>query len=232
MGNNELLHWGILGMKWGRRRFQNKDGSLTPEGRKRYADDENEETEEERAKREAAEKAYREEVKKRVIKSGDLDRIDQWKSEMTNQELREALDRVDLHKRLYADDPNTKSAFDKGMDAVDKIGKVKNAADTLVNVYNLVAKINNSFNKKFQLIKIDDSTREVVDSFKEKLINTASAKEVMENIDKLNASEISTAKKRLNNIDNISKMAAGQTVADDDTDNDDNDSEKDKTTKK
>ena len=33
---NELTHHGIKGMKWGIRRFQNKDGSLTPAGRKRY----------------------------------------------------------------------------------------------------------------------------------------------------------------------------------------------------
>lgn len=35
MGNT-LQHHGIKGMKWGIRRYQNKDGSLTPEGRKRY----------------------------------------------------------------------------------------------------------------------------------------------------------------------------------------------------
>lgn len=32
----ELKHWGVKGMKWGVRRYQNKDGSLTPAGQKRY----------------------------------------------------------------------------------------------------------------------------------------------------------------------------------------------------
>lgn len=33
--NDKLQHHGIKGQKWGIRRFQNKDGSLTPAGRKR-----------------------------------------------------------------------------------------------------------------------------------------------------------------------------------------------------
>jgi len=36
---NQLSHHGILGMKWGVRRYQNKDGSLTSAGRKRYDTD-------------------------------------------------------------------------------------------------------------------------------------------------------------------------------------------------
>ena len=32
----ELYHHGILGQKWGVRRYQNKDGSLTSSGKKRY----------------------------------------------------------------------------------------------------------------------------------------------------------------------------------------------------
>lgn len=35
--SNELYHYGIKGMKWGIRRYQNKDGSLTNAGKKRLA---------------------------------------------------------------------------------------------------------------------------------------------------------------------------------------------------
>lgn len=35
--NTELYHHGVKGQKWGLRRYQNKDGSLTPAGRRRVA---------------------------------------------------------------------------------------------------------------------------------------------------------------------------------------------------
>lgn len=39
MDDFELMHHGIKGMKWGVRRYQNKDGSLTNAGKKRYSED-------------------------------------------------------------------------------------------------------------------------------------------------------------------------------------------------
>ena len=52
----ELYHHGILGQKWGVRRYQNKDGSLTPEGIKRYQKFDS--------------KAYKEELHKQAAKRG------------------------------------------------------------------------------------------------------------------------------------------------------------------
>ena len=36
--NEYLAHYGILGQKWGVRRYQNEDGSLTEAGKKRFKD--------------------------------------------------------------------------------------------------------------------------------------------------------------------------------------------------
>jgi hypothetical protein len=206
MENNKLLHWGIKDMRWGIRRWQNKDGSLTPAGRKRYADDAVDS--EERKAREELEKQVREEGKKRALKSGDLDQIAKYRGDMTNDELRKALERVDLEKRLSdAYSTGRKSGFDKTMSVVDKIDKARGAADKLVGVYNLAAKINNSFNKKFQMKEIDGKVVSEVDAYKNELLNTGTVQEVIKNIKLFNAQEIQTAKQRFENEEAIRKRA-------------------------
>lgn len=85
---NELYHWGIKGMKWGVRRYQNADGSLTPAGQRRLAKRENK-----RADR-AKKKEMRNDLRnRRVLSDAELDqRIRRIKKEkelrqLTNEEI-------------------------------------------------------------------------------------------------------------------------------------------------
>lgn len=72
--SGNLCHWGIKGMKWGRRLYQNKDGSLTPLGKKRYA------------KEEADLKAREKLVKNREREAAKRAKLDAKKAELDARE--------------------------------------------------------------------------------------------------------------------------------------------------
>ena len=78
----KLEHHGIKGMRWGVRRFQNKDGSLTPAGKKRYGGA-------------GAERDSTRETTKPSSGSSGTKKL----SEMTDEELRSRLARLDMEKR-------------------------------------------------------------------------------------------------------------------------------------
>lgn len=110
MIENELTHWGILGMKWGIRRYQNPDGSLTEAGKKRYAKME----------------------KKRG--SDDYERVKELKKKKTKDLTNEELEAIVTRKRLEDElkskkmDPETKrmilSACGTTLKTAVKIGAV------------------------------------------------------------------------------------------------------------
>lgn len=70
--DDELYHWGIKGQRWGERRFQNEDGSWTPEGRERYGKGDGERVKIERAKATYNTQKYKADLKFKAQKEKDI----------------------------------------------------------------------------------------------------------------------------------------------------------------
>lgn len=70
--DDELCHWGIKGQRWGERRFQNEDGSWTPEGRERYGKGDGERVKIERAKATYNTQKYKADLKSKAQKEKDI----------------------------------------------------------------------------------------------------------------------------------------------------------------
>lgn len=147
--NGQLMHWGVPGMKWGIRRYQNKDGTLTPAGKKRY--------DKEMAKAKAEQKIVKNrertqakvdklnalradtEARKKALDGKDDERSlkDSLKSkhqaqkakkktikEMTDEELQAKIDRMNLEKRykdLMKEQHPDKQKSSKGKAFAEKI---------------------------------------------------------------------------------------------------------------
>lgn len=100
--SDELCHWGIKGMKWGQRRYQNKDGSLTPAGLKRYRklDAQSKDIE---AKKNALVGSGKPKASSEPETSEDYAKAHSGKSvkSMTNEELQEINQRLQKEKFYY-----------------------------------------------------------------------------------------------------------------------------------
>lgn len=152
MENTELIHWGIKDMHWGIRRYQNKDGSLTPAGRKRYSKS-NRNSE---ADTEINKESY-EEGKARALKSGSATDVLKYKGDLSSKELEDALQRIRKENELKKiSDEEIAAGKDKADRIFNKMGKVTDYAVTAAKTWNMAANIVNAFgNVPVQLPKVD-----------------------------------------------------------------------------
>lgn len=101
MSSNELTHHGIKGMRWGVRRYQNKDGSLTKAGRKKMA---------------KLDKEYSKLIgQKRTTENPSNSSLPIKKkklSDMTDDEIRSRINRINL-ERDYLDLINNQDSINK-----------------------------------------------------------------------------------------------------------------------
>lgn len=124
----ELKHYGIKGMKWGVRRFQNSDGSLTSEGRKRYNGNDLKEAQ----KKVDKGKAMVDGVKKTRVKAAEKQHEKKIKddlSKMSDQELRGIVNRLNMEER-YTQVMKSRGV-EAGKNRVDKILEYAGTALTI-----------------------------------------------------------------------------------------------------
>lgn len=96
METYEIVHSGVKGMRWGVRRYQNKDGSLTAAGRKRYGS-----SKEEAMKARAKAKAKAEKANAKAAKKAEKDGkklMRKSAKDMTDEELNKAINRARLEQ--------------------------------------------------------------------------------------------------------------------------------------
>ena len=122
---NELYHHGVKGQKWGVRRYQYEDGSLTPGGKKRYAKDQY---------RQATKSYMRREINKEQYSQAKKDyktEKQQYKKTL-NKEFNDIVESErSKRKMMYRDyvyKNAAKKVVDEGMDRKTALSKAKTQA--------------------------------------------------------------------------------------------------------
>ena len=196
----ELYHSGIKGMKWGIRRYQNPDGSLTPAGRQRYLKNPRwrkkylaYKAKEALEKKRAAE--TKEERHKRLLESTDANELYKYKNELTTGELKERIERIRTEQdlaRYVTKEPTrmekAKAVFDKVADAGDKAVKFANtpAGKEMIKTLKRQMGISDSaktVNYDRELKRLAEMTNEEVQSLTQRARNEQNLRRI---IDELN----------------------------------------------
>lgn len=142
--DTELAHYGILGMKWGIRRYQNEDGTLTEAGKKRL--NKRQKKIEDRVARKGAKEARkeikrkkREEFKQKLFEKRkekimqDPAKLEKYQKMFTTEELKQARDRIQVMKDINNVKAEKIANGKRIVDNVLKYGDTVNNAITFLN---------------------------------------------------------------------------------------------------
>ena len=122
----ELFHHGTKGMRWGIRRYQNPDGSLTPEGRKRYMNNPRWRAKYLKIKKKQQDEAARtheskEARRKRLLESTDANELYKHRKDLSTQELQERINRIQTEQNLAKYMTHEPTKMEKAKAVADKL---------------------------------------------------------------------------------------------------------------
>lgn len=171
-----------------------------------------------------AAKKEHEEYRQEALRSGDPKRIKEVMAESSYQEIKDALDRVDIYEKVNARIPPEPSTMDKINKIVSNANTINNWVTTGMNIWNNFAKIHNAVSEDgsdLPIIGGDNSKNRTADqkaaaridkqerALVRKAIKSGDPKQIQDVLSKMNATELNDANTMLKN-----KEALNMTIKD------------------
>lgn len=217
-----LAHHGIKNQKWGQRRFQNYDGSLTSEGRKRYGVGESNLSKREKKQAEKAKaKAAKERAKANSKKKADVqkaaeqkqkrmdylrdhpEKIYKYRKELTQDDVTEIMQKVKFDQSLQ---DIRKAEAQRGMKKIDNIRQNvetglkwyqtgKNAYNTIAEVHNAILDMSGNTDRK-RMLKFGEKDNKALKELESLLRTPDGVEQIYKNKDKYSTDDLNKAFKR------------------------------------
>lgn len=221
-----LAHHGTKGQRWGLRRYQNQDGSLTEEGRRRYGVGPARSTKsliKEQKKKERAKKAEEKRAKKAEADHESLKNyvrehpkaLYRHRTQFSAQEIDDIVKTIQTDRKLKdIRNEESRRQWERVQEISNNLGKLKNLAENAKGVYNLACEVNNTlieagtFKNGKRMLKVGEKAEnknDNVDKWFDTNLKADNYTELLKNMPKLSNVQLEEINKRYVQQERIKK---------------------------